>query len=151
VQDLCLFIGVEELESKADFPKEVEGFRAVLEKVGEYNATRQSMATDVADQSNLVKEFVARAEDARILGDMQSLRRVYRCLGGVNRDLRIEHTKRKDNHSYLMDALREVNSIIQRGSRLRVGGAKTRVVQSCRNALKKNDVQTLIDIIVQGA
>jgi len=151
VQDLCLFIGVEELESKADFPKEVEGFRAVLEKVGEYNATRQSMATDVADQSNLVKEFVARAEDARILGDMQSLRRVYRHLGGVNRDLLIEHTKRKDNHSYLMDALREVNSIIQRGSRLRVGGAKTRVVQSCRNALKKNDVQSLIDIIVQGA
>ena len=50
-----------------------------------------------------------------------------------------------------MDALREVNSIIQRGSRLRVGGAKTRVVQSCRNALKKNDVQSLIDIIVQGA
>ena len=82
---------------------------------------------------------------------MQSLRRVYRHLGGVNRDLLIEHTKRKDNHSRLMDALREVNSIIQRGARLRMGASKTRVVQACRDALKKNDVQTLIDIIVQGA
>jgi len=151
VQDLCLFIGIEELESKAAFPGEVDGFRGILEKVGEYNTTRQRMATDVADQSNLVKELVARAEDARILSDMQSLRRVYRHLGGVNRDLLIEHTKRKDNHSRLMDALREVNSIIQRGARLRMGASKTRVVQACRDALKKNDVQTLIDIIVQGA
>ncbi len=43
------------------------------------------MNADMADSSNLVKALLIRAEDMRILGDMQAMRRHYKRLNDVNR------------------------------------------------------------------
>ncbi len=43
------------------------------------------MAADVADASGAVKALVVRAEDARLLGDMEAMRKFYRQLRDVNR------------------------------------------------------------------
>jgi Ciliary BBSome complex subunit 2, C-terminal len=54
-------------------------------QVDEYNATRLKLAADVADNSNLLKALVIKAEDARILGDMASMRKYYRQLYDLDR------------------------------------------------------------------
>ena len=43
------------------------------------------MNADMADSSNLVKQLIIKAEDARLLGDMKAMRRYYRMLADMNR------------------------------------------------------------------
>jgi Bardet-Biedl syndrome 2 protein len=78
------------------------------------------------------------------------MKRFYRQLHDLNKDLIAEHDKRATNHNELLEALKEVNQMIQRSSKLRVGGAKTKVVNACRAAIKANNIQSLFNIIRTG-
>ncbi len=49
-----------------------------------------------------------------------------------------------------MDGLREVNSMINKASNLRVGQFKTKVTNLCRQAIKENNLHALIHIIETG-
>lgn len=151
VQELCAGLGIAELESTADFPYDMEAFRDVLVKVDEHNAVRLRLTADVADSSNAVKAFVIKAEDARILTDMNLMRRMYGELFDLNRELIMEHTKRATNHADLLAALKEVNQMIQKAARLRMGTAKTRIITACRQAIKENNIQDLFKILNFGS
>lgn len=71
-------------------------------------------------------------------------------LASPRRDLIAEHGKRATNHRALLEALKEVNQMIQRAARLRVGGPKARVVTQCRAAIKNNNMAALFKIIRDG-
>lgn len=150
IQDLASYLGLTDLASTADFPKAMEAFKEVLTKVEDYNATRLKLTADMADSSNLVKALVIKAEDARILGDMKAMRKYYRQLYDLNRDLIVEHEKRATNHRELLEALKEVNQMIQKAARLRCGAPKSKVVAACRNAIKANQMSSLFKIIKDG-
>ena len=47
----------------------------------------------------------------------------------------------------MLASLKEVNHMIQKAAKLRVGSAKARVVSSCRQAIKANNIQSLFKII----
>jgi len=150
VTDLAAYLGVLDLTSTADFPVAMQEFKDILTKVEEYNATRLKMNADMADTSNLVKQLLIKAEDVRILGDMKTMRKYYRQLYDLNKDLINEHDKRATNHQELLSNLKEVNLMIQRAARLRVGTPKTKVVTACRNAIKNNNMGMLFKIIRDG-
>jgi hypothetical protein len=69
-----------------------------VRQVDEYNGIRLRLTAEMADASNTVKEFVIKAEDARILGDMPTMRRVYTDLAALNNELIGEYVKRSTNH-----------------------------------------------------
>nr|KAG5709091.1 hypothetical protein BaRGS_028547 [Batillaria attramentaria] len=73
----------------------------------------------MADHSNLIRSMVVRAEDARLMGDMRSMRKGYMELFDLNRDLINGYTIRCNNHQELLSCLKQVNQIIQRAGRLR--------------------------------
>lgn len=150
IQDLCSFLTITELESVADFPQEFEDFKKVLMKVDEYNAVRLKLTAEMADSSQLVKALVIKAEDARILNDMKLMKRMYASLYEVNRELIGEYIKRANNHNELLSALKEVNAMIQKAARLRIGTAKTKVITECRNSIKSNNIHSLFKIIRLG-
>merc|ERR1719473_2516019 len=150
VQDLCSYLQVTELESVANFPDEMEKFKSVLMKVDEYNAVRLKLTAEMADSSNLVKALVVKAEDYRMLSDMGNLKKVFSNLQQTNSDLIAEHSKRANNHNQLLAQLKEVNLMIQKAAKLRVGTPKTRVVSSCRQAIKKNNIHELFQIMKTG-
>ena len=150
LQDLCAHLGVTELESEAEFPQEFEEFRAVLLRVDEYNATRLKLTAEMADASNTAKTLVIRAEDARILGDIKAMRAAYAELYSLNAELIGEYTKRSNNHEQLLAALKDVNHMIQKTARLRVGAAKARIVAACRQAIKANSIHSLFKIMKSG-
>merc|ERR1719373_1272946 len=150
VQDLCAFLQVTELESTANFPDEMEKFKQVLMKVDEYNAVRLKLTAEMADSANLVKALIVKAEDYRMLSDMSNLKRIFSGLQHTNGDLIAEYSKRATNHQQLLTQLKEVNMMIQKASKLRVGTPKTRVVSSCRQAIKKNNIHELFQIIRTG-
>jgi Bardet-Biedl syndrome 2 protein len=150
VQDLCAYLQVQELESTASFPQEMEKFKSVLQRVEEYNSVRLKLTAEMADSANLVKALIVKAEDYRMLSDMANLKKVISGLQQTNAELIAEYNKRSNNHAALFQQLKEVNMMIQRASNLRRGGAKTRVVAACRQAIKKNNIQELFSIIRTG-
>lgn len=150
LQDFCVSLQINELESLAEFPQEMESFRAVLLRVDDYNAARIKMSAEMADTSQLAKTFVIKAEDARILEDIKSMRRAYSELYHLNAALVGEYNKRANNHEQLLIALKEVNHMIQKAARLRMGTPKARVVSACRAAIKANNIHALFKIIKTG-
>jgi len=150
IQDLGRYLALTNLDSTADFPDEMGQFEQVLAKVEEYNAQRLKMSADIADTSNVIKTLVIKAEDARILNDVENMTKYYSQLHQLNREMVGEYRKRAHNHADLLASLKEVNHMIQRAARLRLGEAKQRVVQACRMAIKQNNTKNLMHIIKLG-
>ncbi|KAJ9522354.1 hypothetical protein QJQ45_008171 [Haematococcus lacustris] len=150
VNELASYLGLADLASTADYPLAMEAFRAVLAQVEAYNATRLRMNADMADSSNLVKQLLIKAEDMRLLGNMTAMKAQYKRLHDLNKDLMVEHDKRATNHTQLLSALKEVNLMIQRAARLRVGAPKARVSAACRAAIKEENMAALFRIIKDG-
>ncbi len=147
VQDICTQMGIKELESVCFFPDEFKAFEDVLSQVDSFNSTRLKMTADMADSSQAVKALVIKAEDARLLGDMKYMRGMYKDLYDLNKDLIGEFMKRANNHNQLLIALKDVNQMIQKASRLRFGEAKRRVVTDARNAIKNNNIHGLFSVL----
>ena len=151
VQDLCKYLKINDLDCIAEFPEETAAFAAVLTKVEEFNAARLKMSADIADQSALVKTLVIKAEDSRMLNEMAQMSSYYSQLFDLNRELIGEYTKRATNHAELLAALKDVNHMIQKAARLRMGEPKAKVVAACRVAIKANNTKSLLQIIKVGA
>lgn len=150
IQDVGAFLGLTELESTADFPNEFDQFKDVLQRVEEFNSVRMKLTADMADSTQLVKALVIKAEDARILNDMRLMKKMYGSLYEVNRELMGEYMKRSNNHNELLSALKEVNTMIQKAGKLRMGQAKNRLINECRAAIKANNIHALFTIIKTG-
>lgn len=138
------------LESVANFPKQMADFKKTMELVDDLNATRRRLQADIADNSNLVKSLVVKAEDARRLGNMETMKRMYSQLYELNQDLMDEYKKRANNRAELVKNLQVVNQMIQKTSKLRAGAPKAAVVAGCRKALKANNIHALFDIFKFG-
>mmetsp|Transcript_108077 Transcript_108077/g.241154 ORF Transcript_108077/g.241154 Transcript_108077/m.241154 type:complete len:724 (-) Transcript_108077:131-2302(-) len=150
IQDLAAHLQMVDLESTANFPDEMEKFKTVLMRVDEYNAVRLKLTAEMADSTNLVKALIVKAEDYRMQSDMGSLKKIFSSLQQTNSDLIAEYSKRSNNHTQLLAQLKEVNLMIQKASKLRVGVPKTRVVTACRQAIKKNNIHELFHIVRTG-
>lgn len=150
VQSLAKHLGATDLPAKAHVPGHLSHLAGLIERVGGFNAVRQRLTAEMADQGNLVKSLVVRAEDARLLGDMPGLREACAQLRDVNRDMVSAYRIRSSNHEELLSCLRQVNRAIQAAGRLRVGRPEAAVVTACRRALKANDVPGLMHIVADG-
>lgn len=82
--------------------------------------------------------------------DPETMCRAYTDLYSLNNQLIAGYSNRQSSHQGLLSALKEVNQMIQRAANLRVGIAKTRVVNDSRVAVKANNMQSLFRIIRQG-
>lgn len=147
VQDLVRHFKLNDLISESDFPREIEHFRQVLEKVADYNAARLRLSADMADDLQRVKALVVRAEDSRLLNDMALMRRAYTELHALSNQLIGGYNIRAGNHGGLLAALKEVNQMIQKAANLRAGQAKTSIIADSRAALKKNNSELLVKIV----
>jgi Bardet-Biedl syndrome 2 protein len=79
--------------------------------------------------------------------DMESMRRAYTELFGLTNQLIGGYNTRAANHEALLTALKQINQVIQKASNLRVGNAKTKVINECRAAVKANNMDALTNII----
>ncbi|SYZ67876.1 Ciliary_BBSome_complex_subunit_2 [Leishmania braziliensis MHOM/BR/75/M2904] len=136
---------------RCEMPLELERLRAIFARVAEFNEVRMKLTTEMADAAAIVKTLLGRAEDARLLGDMTSMKKSYSALYDVDQELLGENAKRINNYEELKLALKEVNRCIQQAAMVRIGPARAQLIASCRNALKENQVNTLLEIIRTGS
>ncbi|KAK3896155.1 hypothetical protein Pcinc_000175 [Petrolisthes cinctipes] len=151
IQALANYLNLDDLQVEADFPSEVDQLGAVLQRVEEYHATRQRLSAEMADHSGVIRTLVVRAEDARLMGDMQSMRQWYGELYNLNKDLISGYKIRCNNHQELLSCLKQVNQTIQKAGRLRAGKSKTSVISACRQAIKNSNINALTKIIRTGS
>lgn len=151
IQSMATFLKIEDLQTTAEFPSQMEDLKNILEKVDELHAAGQKLTAEMADHSNLIRSLVVRAEDARLMGDMKNMRRGYMELYDLNRDLVNGYKIRCNNHTELLSCLKLVNQTIQRAGNLRVGKHKAHMISSCRQAIKNNNMSALFKIIKAGA
>ncbi len=98
----------------------------------------------------ITKALVVRAEDSRLMGDMEGMRRAYNELSILNGQLISGYNIRQANHEKLLAALKDVNQMIQKAANLRTGKSKARVITDCRAAVKANSMPSLFRIIRKG-
>ncbi|XP_065902688.1 Bardet-Biedl syndrome 2 protein homolog [Dysidea avara] len=151
VQSLAIYLDIMDLQSTIDFPKQLEEFKTILLKVDELHSARQRLSAEMADNSNGIKNMIVRAEDARLMKSMSSMKKAYQQLYDLNRDIIMGYKIRCANHSELLECLRLANQAIQKAGRLRVGKYKAAVVAACRSAIKDHDSTTLLKVIRGGA
>ncbi|NXX82248.1 BBS2 protein, partial [Urocolius indicus] len=150
IQSLASFLAIEDLQVEADFPTYFEELRKVLVKVDEHHRVNQRLTADVAQRSSLVRSTLVLAEDARLLRDMQNMKKQYMELYDLNKQLINQHKIRCNNHTELMVNLKAVNRAIERAGRLRVGKPKAQVISACRDAIQSNNFNMLFRIMRVG-
>ncbi|XP_076849765.1 BBSome complex member BBS2 [Brachyhypopomus gauderio] len=150
VQSLASFLAIEDLQAEAEFPAYFEQLRVTLTEVDEFHAVHQKLTAAIADHSNHIRNMLVQAEDARLMGDLKTMKKRYIELYDLNRDLINEYKIRSNNHSALLSCLKGVNQAIQRAGRLRVGRPKNQVITACRDAIKNNNVNVLFKIMKAG-
>jgi Bardet-Biedl syndrome 2 protein len=91
-----------------------------------------------------------RAEDARLVDDIASMKQHYRALRDLNRDLCQEHDRRLEKHTQLTSSLKTVNGLIQCATRLRMGPQAEAVSKACRAAVQSQDSQAFNRALHQG-
>ncbi|EGW00056.1 Bardet-Biedl syndrome 2 protein-like [Cricetulus griseus] len=150
IQSMASFFAIEDLQVEADFPVYFEELRKILVKVDEYHSVHQKLSADMADNSNLIRSLLVRAEDARLMRDMKTMKNRYMELYDLNKDLLSGYKIRCNNHTELLGNLKAVNQAIQRAGRLRVGKPKNQVISACRDAIRSNNINTLFRIMRVG-
>uniref|UniRef100_A0A1I8FSB2 BBS2_C domain-containing protein n=1 Tax=Macrostomum lignano TaxID=282301 RepID=A0A1I8FSB2_9PLAT len=150
VTALAGYLGLEDLASEAEFPGLADSLKSLVDRISEFEAQRQRLSGDMADSSNLVRGLVVRA-DARLLGDFVNLKKAYKDLRDLNRDLASSYSMRAANQQALSESLKALNQIIQRAGRLRAGRFKTQAVNDCRAAVKASNLGALHKIIRSGS
>uniref|UniRef100_A0A8C5H6A4 Bardet-Biedl syndrome 2 protein homolog n=1 Tax=Gouania willdenowi TaxID=441366 RepID=A0A8C5H6A4_GOUWI len=150
VQSLASFLAIEDLSAEAEFPTYYDDLHTTLTEVDEFHSVHQKLTAAMADHSNYIRNMLVQAEDARLMGDMTTMKKRYRELYDLNRDLLNEYKIRTNNHNALLVCLKSVNQAIQRAGRLRVGKPKNQVITACRDAIKSNNVNALFRIMRAG-
>ena len=93
---------------------------------------------------------LVKAEDSRLLGNAGDMKRNYRALRDLNRNIVTEHEKRVTKHGEVAKHLKLTNSVIQAAARLRLGKHKEQLVARCRKAVQDQDVDAFVQSIREG-
>ena len=62
---MCTYISAGDLESEADFPKEMAKFKETLEKIDQYTNNKVQISADIVDQVQTLKRSMVLGENAR--------------------------------------------------------------------------------------
>ncbi|XP_074109421.1 BBSome complex member BBS2 isoform X2 [Cotesia typhae] len=150
VQSLATYLGIQELGSEARFPVEEQKLCTALERVKGLREVDARLQADAAGDSTLLKNLVIRLEDARILSDVEGMKKRLLQLKNVNSDLMRENEIRTNSSRELTSTLKELNIGVRKASRLRVGRASTNTVSRCRIAIQDENSKALIQALQNG-
>ncbi|CAK9811316.1 Bardet-Biedl syndrome 2 protein homolog [Anthophora plagiata] len=150
IQSLALYLGLRELSSEVSFPEEEKKLLDSLERVKELKEIDARLHAEAANETTLLKNIIIRLEDARILENIDDMRRRLVQLKNVNVDLIKEHEIRIKSNRDLTASLKELNLGVQRAARLRVGKSASNTVARCRAAIQDENPKALALAIRHG-
>ncbi|XP_054004595.1 Bardet-Biedl syndrome 2 protein homolog [Hylaeus anthracinus] len=150
IQSLSMYLGIRELSSEVTFPEEEKKMLDALERVKDLKEIDIRLQAEAASETTLLKSIIIRLEDARILENVDEMRKRLVQLKNVNVDLIKEHEIKMKSYRDLTANLKELNLGVQRAARLRVGNSASNTVAHCRAAIQDQNPKALILAIRHG-
>ncbi|XP_043251138.1 Bardet-Biedl syndrome 2 protein homolog [Colletes gigas] len=150
IQSLAMYLGLRELSSEVTFPAEESKMLDALERVKDLKEIDIRLQAEAASETTLLKSIIIRLEDARILENVEEMRKRLVQLKNVNVDLVREHEIRMKSYRDLTANLKELNLGVQRAARLRVGNSASNTVAHCRTAIQDQNPKALALAIRHG-
>jgi Bardet-Biedl syndrome 2 protein len=150
IQDLSNHFGIQELNSIANFPSEIQRIKDLLEKIDDFNNVRTQLTANMAENSQNVKALILKAEDARIQQNMPYFKQSLSSLHQFNGELLGEYQIRANNHTELLNCLKTINQYIQRAGNLRNGQSKNKTISLFREGVKNRNINLIIQAISYG-
>ncbi|XP_043673123.1 Bardet-Biedl syndrome 2 protein homolog isoform X2 [Vespula pensylvanica] len=175
VQSLAMYLGLRELNSESKFPNDESKMLEALERVKGYISlfnvflnnscytyrghqklikglkdVDAKLQAEAASTAVLLKSVVIRLEDARILQNVEEMRKRLLQLKAINSDLIRNHEIRMNSNRDLSINLKELNIGVQRVAKLRVGKAATNAVSRCRTAIQDENPKALLAAMRNG-
>ena len=98
-------------------------------------------AANIADSIQNLKVAVVKAEASLLIYDIPGLRKNYALVQQENGNLIGEYLKRTNNHSELVQTLKELNNMIRQASNLRLGPDQKRVIAEARDCIRTSTTQ----------
>jgi len=147
IQDIAHYLSITELRSTCYFKAEFEALRENIKKVEQFNDIRNRLSIDIASNTAVIKNLLVKAQDSRVQRNYKPFKLQFSELFDVNQQMVGEFKKRRSNHQLLIAALKATNQTIEKVSRLRVGKYQKMTVTLSRNAIKKKNVEALINAL----
>jgi len=151
IQSLCSALSINQLQSEASFPQYMQKVQETMSFIDNVQSSAKKLSAEMSEHSNLIKSFIVRTEDSRIIEDIEGMRRGLIELQQMSNVVVNSYKIRCSNHQQLIDSLKFVNQLIQKCAQLRIGKFKTQVISQSREAIKNSQTSTLIKILQNGS
>ncbi|XP_041984812.1 Bardet-Biedl syndrome 2 protein-like [Aricia agestis] len=149
IQSLSVFLNLSDLQSTAKFPEVEEKLRLEMDNVSDIDETRHRLAAETAEKAQLITALLPAAQDAAAYNLNEMLNR-YKEVILLNEELITSCYVRRSAQDQATDSLKQLHTILQQATRLRVGKYSKAVVNACRKAVRENNTEALIKIMQVG-
>lgn len=120
IQHLATFFNVQHLASEIEIRDDhLEQLMELMEGVRGYQAIRQRLTVDMADQMNEIRNLYSESENARLMNDTVEMKRCYAAVLSGNQQLIDLQNIRDSNYNELMKRLKQINLHVQYSSNCR--------------------------------
>ncbi|XP_046405847.1 Bardet-Biedl syndrome 2 protein-like isoform X2 [Ischnura elegans] len=150
IQSLAVFLNLEDLQVVAHFPLELEKLKKLMEQMPSMKEAESHLVRDMANSSAYIRKSIVQTEDSYLLNDLDSLKEHCFNLSKITETLIHNHKIYCDTHEESQTILKDINLIVQKASRLRVGASKANLIQLCHTAVEKNNFSSLAKIFTTG-
>jgi hypothetical protein len=119
LQDLCKYFQIMEYDTVFNFPNIVEELTVLIKRIEKLDNLRNQYSINMSEIITYIKEFFVRAEDNRLLDNIQNFKEYFMKINFRNMELLDEFEKRSKTYEELINDLKKVNYFIQNFSNLK--------------------------------
>lgn len=146
-QDLCVFFKVDHLETTINFPDNVQALDATCKRIQKHDNMRNNYNINMTDIISRIKELFVRAEDSRLMDDIDGFINYFKRINIKNQEILDEFKNRTEIYEALITDLKKLNEIIQLFSNLKYGNFKNKLISNARQCIKDKNYSLLISTI----
>jgi Bardet-Biedl syndrome 2 protein len=113
LQDICGFFQINDIDTQIAYLDTVEVLNTLIKRIEHLDTVRNRFNINMAEIITIIKDLFVRAEDNRLLDNMQSFKEYFIKINAKNMELLDEFEKRSNTYDELFTDLKQINGLIQ--------------------------------------
>lgn len=150
LQDLCKYFQITDLDTSISYPEYVDDLDVLIKRIEKLDNIRNQFNINMTEIISFIKDIFVRAEDNRLLDNLQAFKEYFMKINIRNMELLDEFEKRTKTYEDLLIDLKKVNAIIQNFANLKVGTHKNKMISTCRECIRTKNYKLLIKVVLTG-
>jgi Bardet-Biedl syndrome 2 protein len=149
IQSMGSYFAFSLLRSTCHFDSVVK-IPKIFKQIQLIQAALSRMEAEIAELSQRILADMVRLEDGRIMEDFEGIDKTTASIRLNNNEIIQKYRTKQLNQQELVKLLKQLNSIIDAGSKLRVGSPSSEVLSVCRLAVKNRKPEVITNAILHG-